>query len=157
MNRHLLASGEVPTEDNHEERLNYRYDCAEVLLLKNCPVGLLKVAREQPHWEIIQIQLDPSLHGRGHGRKLLAEVIADARRVGASLELNVLIINPARNLYEQLGFEVYGINGKSLRVRLREKTETHWKYAEARGVLWVETGSLRTWRLTATGRADCPG
>lgn len=119
MDRHLLASGESPTEDYHRQRLHDRYDCAEVLLLEGRPVGLLKVARDPGSWEIIQIQLDPSLQGRGLGRKLLEQVIGEARAAGAGLALKVLTANPARKLYEQLGFEVLGIEGSEVRMRLR--------------------------------------
>lgn len=119
MDRHLLASGETPTEDYHRQRLHYRYDCAEVLLLEDRPVGLLKLARDPGCWEIIQIQLDPSLQGRGLGRKLLEQVIAEARAAGVGLELKVLTANPARRLYEQLGFEVLGTVGSEVRMRLR--------------------------------------
>lgn len=119
MDRHLVASGESPTKDYHVQRLNYRYDCAEVLMLDGRPGGLLKVSRDSGCWEIIQIQLDPSLQGRGFGRRLLEEVIAAALEAGVGLTLKVLTANPARKLYEQLGFEVLSIEGCEVRMGLR--------------------------------------
>lgn len=119
MDRHLLASGLAPSDDYHDERLRYRYDCAEVLLSGGRPVGMLKVARSSGCWEIIQIQLDPSLQGQGIGRMLLEEIIAEARAAGVALELKVLTANPARKLYEQLGFATLGTEGSEVRMRLR--------------------------------------
>lgn len=119
MDRHLLASGVAPSDDYHDERLRYRYDCAEVLLCGGRRVGMLKVARSSGYWEIIQIQLNPSLQGQGIGRMLLEELIAQARTAGVDLELKVLAANPARKLYEQLGFAALGTEGSEVRMRLR--------------------------------------
>ena len=121
MDDHLRASGETPTNEYHAQRLHYRYDCADVLVQDNRAVGLLKVARDPGEWEIIQIQLDPSLHGQGVGRTLLEEVISGARSAGANLTLKVLTANPARKLYEELGFEACGIEGNEVRMRLRSR------------------------------------
>jgi ribosomal protein S18 acetylase RimI-like enzyme len=108
MDAHLAASGAVSSEAEHWARLRYRFECAELLVEEGLPVGLLKVARDAADWQIIQIQLAPSLQGRGLGRALLEEVIADAARANAALRLSVLKANPARRLYERLGFEVVG-------------------------------------------------
>ena len=121
MDDHLRASGETPTNAYHAQRLHYRFDCADVLVRDDRPVGLLKVARDPGEWEIIQIQLDPSLQGQGVGRMLLEEIVSEAQNTGANLTLKVLTANPARKLYEQLGFEVCGVEGNEVRMRLRSR------------------------------------
>ncbi len=118
MDAHLSASGTPATEANHMERLRKRFDCAEVLLLDGQPAGLLKVARDGDCWELIQIQLAPPLQGHGIGRRLIEQVIAEARAAQVALELSVLTANPARKLYERLGFAVTGIEGNQYRMRL---------------------------------------
>jgi GNAT superfamily N-acetyltransferase len=55
-------------------------------------------------WDLIQIQLTPSLQGQGFGAQLIQSIISQARQAGASLKLDVLKANPARRLYERLGF-----------------------------------------------------
>ena len=119
MDAHLSASGAPASEADHMQRLLKRFDCAEVLLLDGQPAGLLKVARDGDCWEIVQIQLDPSLQGQGVGRRLLEQVIADARAAQAQLTLHVLTANPARKLYEQLGFSVTATEGHEYRMLLR--------------------------------------
>ena len=57
-------------------------------------------------WDLIQIQLAPSLQGQGFGAQIIQSVISEARDAGASLKLDVLKVNPARRLYERLGFTV---------------------------------------------------
>jgi ribosomal protein S18 acetylase RimI-like enzyme len=84
----------------------YQFDYAEILLLGTAPVGLLKLLRDGPKWEIIQIQLSPNLQGQGVGSQLLADTIAEVTAAGAALSLSVLKSNPAKALYERFGFVV---------------------------------------------------
>ena len=111
MDPHLAASGADTSQAQHVARLHYRFECADVLLQGDKLVGLLKVAREGTHWHVIQIQLVPEIQGKGLGRELLAEVIAQARASGAGVSLSVLKANPAKALYERMGFAVIGETG----------------------------------------------
>lgn len=106
MTRHQLASGVAPSEDAHLQRVRVHFDCAQIVLVDGAPAGLLKVYRDGPDWELVQIQLLASMHGRGLGTRLLAPLIAEARAAGARLRLRVLRANPARRLYERMGFAV---------------------------------------------------
>lgn len=108
MDAHLIASGADVSEACHRERLMYHFDCAKILTDHDQPVGLLKVKRTAQEWEIIQIQLSPQLQGKGIGRAVLQGVIADATAAGVSLRLSVLKANPAKQLYERLGFVTVG-------------------------------------------------
>lgn len=104
MDAHLKANG-VQTDDGfHLERVRHRFDCAQLLLHGDEPVGLLKVDRSASPWEIIQFQLSPQSQGQGVGRQILDALIDEAHRAGADLRLGVLKGNPARQLYERAGF-----------------------------------------------------
>ena len=104
MDEHLAASGVLNSDEHHVDRVMKYFDCAMVLILQGEPVGLLKVIRQPDTWEIIQIQLATRLHGMGLGRSLVEGVIAEATAAGAAVKLSVLKANPARHLYERLGF-----------------------------------------------------
>ena len=108
MDVHLAASGESTTDESHVSRLMYHFDCSEVLLGNGEPVGLFKVRRLPGEWEVIQIQLISRLQGQGVGRSLLEELLAEAAGHHADIKLSVLKANPARHLYERLGFELVG-------------------------------------------------
>ncbi len=108
MDVHLVASGASTTDESHLARLMYHFDCSEVLMSNGEPVGLLKVRRSPEEWEIVQIQLSSRLQGQGIGRALLAELLADAADAQVDIKLSVLKANPAKHLYERLGFEVIG-------------------------------------------------
>ena len=104
MTPHLLASGVRHTAQEEHERVLERFECAQIILLSGEPAGLLKVARDGSQWQLLQIQLATGRQGAGLGARLVQSVIDDARRAGASLRLRVLRANPARRLYERLGF-----------------------------------------------------
>lgn len=106
MSGHLVASGVVSAEAEYLARVRAQYECAQVIMQGNQPVGLLKVSREGLNWEIIQVQLIPSLQGQGFGQEIIQSLVSETRREGASLRLSVLKANPARRLYERLGFTV---------------------------------------------------
>ena len=121
MSAHQVASGVAPSDEERLRRVLTRFDCASVVLLGGRPVGLLKAVREGANWELVQIQLTPSLQGRGLGTRLLRRLVDEARRAGASLRLSVLKANPARRLYERLGFVVVGEDGHSFEMVLAQE------------------------------------
>jgi ribosomal protein S18 acetylase RimI-like enzyme len=55
---------------------------------------------------ISNIEIAPEYQGRGIGTAITNGIIAEARRDGLSVTLRVLKVNPARHLYERLGFIV---------------------------------------------------
>jgi ribosomal protein S18 acetylase RimI-like enzyme len=70
----------------------------------------------------------PEARGRGIGRALLAGVIAQARAWPGveQLQLGVMTENEAaRALYRSMGFEVFGLERRSLRVGPRDLDEEH--------------------------------
>jgi ribosomal protein S18 acetylase RimI-like enzyme len=106
MTAHFVASGVVPTEDDQRARVLHRFECAQIVEHDAKPVGLFKVARDGLDWQLIQIHLAPELQGRRVGEALVQGLIDESRAAGASLWLHVLHQNPARRLYERLGFRV---------------------------------------------------
>lgn len=108
MQAHLAASGASTSSEHHRARVMHAFEYAEILLLDGAPAGLLKLRRGPGAWEIIQLQLAPALQGKGVGRQLLEYIISEASAAGAGLRLSVLKANPARRLYERLGFTVVG-------------------------------------------------
>jgi ribosomal protein S18 acetylase RimI-like enzyme len=117
MDEHLSASGADMSESEHLDRLMYRFECAEVLMQAGVRVGLLKVARDGPEWKVIQIQLVPELQGQGLGAELLHQIIREANAAKATLGLSVLKANPARSLYERLGFVIESESGPEYNMR----------------------------------------
>lgn len=108
MSAHLRASGIEPSEAERTERVMARFDCAQIVLVAGEACGLLKVAKDGREWDLIQIQIAPGKQGAGLGTRILRALLADAAAEGACVRLDVLKANPARGLYERLGFRVMG-------------------------------------------------
>lgn len=75
---------------------------SEVVLVDGVPAGRLVVDRAADHVHLVDIALLPAYRGRGVGGQLLTELLAEGRRVTLQVERD----NPARRLYERLGFRV---------------------------------------------------
>jgi ribosomal protein S18 acetylase RimI-like enzyme len=73
------------------------------------PLEQIFVARKRLH--ISAVYVIPEARGQGLGRGLIETCLNWGRNQGAlEAELNVLVDNPARHLYEELGFRPHGIN-----------------------------------------------
>ena len=83
----------------------------KIVHLDGQDIGLLSVREEGNRFWISQIYILPIHQNKGYGTRLIQNVIAEADRAGKSVKLQVLKINPARKLYERLGFVVTGTNG----------------------------------------------
>ena len=108
MDPHLVAAGMVLSPGQHMERVRDKLDSAEILIVDGTPAGMIKIAREDGYWHIMQLQVVPVLHGSGVGSDILERVIAEARIAKVQLTLGVLKVNPAKRLYERLGFMIRG-------------------------------------------------
>ncbi len=75
------------------------------------PVGRLWVAREDACLHVLDISLIPALRGCGIGGACLRAVLADAHAAQLEVRLHVAVGNPARRLYERLGFVATGLPG----------------------------------------------
>jgi ribosomal protein S18 acetylase RimI-like enzyme len=108
MGPHLATAGLQGSDEDYLVRVRHRFDCAEVLMFNGQPVGLLKLLREPGQWRVLQLQLSDAVRGQGIGRRLLEGLLSDAARAGVTVGLSVLKANPAKRLYQQLGFSVVG-------------------------------------------------
>lgn len=108
MGPHLARAGLHGTDEDFMARVMHRFDCAEIILADGKPVGLLKLQREPGTWHLHQLQLAGNVRGQGLGHRLLEQILAEADRASVPVTLSVLKANPARRLYERLGFVAIG-------------------------------------------------
>ena len=78
-------------------------------------IGCLAVEEHPDHVFLARIFLLPEAQGRGIGTRLVRTLLDSAHRRGLPVALTILKVNPARRLYERLGFAVVG------------ETETHFR------------------------------
>jgi GNAT superfamily N-acetyltransferase len=85
--------------------------CVEVILSSGEPIGGVCVALLRDELRIVDLTLLPEYRNRGIGRALLADLLDEAGRTGRRVTLHVQRGNPARCLYERLGFVASGERG----------------------------------------------
>ena len=90
---------------------------SDVILVDDEPAGRLLVARWPEEIRIVDIALLPAFRGRGAGSALLRDLMDEATEMAKPLSIHVERGNPARALYQRLGFEQVGETGVHLRMQ----------------------------------------
>lgn len=83
----------------------------DLLLVDGRPAGRLYVARWTKTVRIVDIALMPEFRGHGIGTALVTELFAEADASGRTVSIHVESNNPARRLYQRLGFQDVGEHG----------------------------------------------
>jgi ribosomal protein S18 acetylase RimI-like enzyme len=77
-----------------------------IVLVDGNEIGAVAVEREDSHIQLTQLYIHPAHQNRGIGTSLIRGIIAEAKAANKRVRLRVLAVNPARRLYERLGFRV---------------------------------------------------
>jgi ribosomal protein S18 acetylase RimI-like enzyme len=95
-------------EQREESQFRNQLDlsAAQVIRRNNLEVGFLMAPIQDGARWIHTICIVPEHQNRGIGTEVIRSVIAEADAQKIPLYLNVLKVNPARRLYERLGFVV---------------------------------------------------
>jgi ribosomal protein S18 acetylase RimI-like enzyme len=89
-----------------ESHTNSRSPNAQIIEVDNIGIGVFRVARYPTHIELEQIYLLPEYQRMGIGTVLINRLITEAQESIVPVCLRVLVVNPAKKLYERLGFIV---------------------------------------------------
>jgi ribosomal protein S18 acetylase RimI-like enzyme len=92
------------TAQDIDYRRNYPAATYSVIEVEGIPAGRLYVHRCGTEIRILDIALLPQHRRNGVGTKLLLQLQDEARTAGQSLTIHVEKFNPARSLYQRLGF-----------------------------------------------------
>lgn len=97
------------TQQHEAQHRHYRtyYGDAEWLIVERSgqPIGRLYIEEWEDQIRVIDISLTMDARGKGIGRAILEDVIEDARARAKFVSIHVEKNNPARRLYDRLGFE----------------------------------------------------
>lgn len=114
---YIERSGETLSMDDQRARVLADFDSVRIVLLASDPVGMIKIVREPDVWRLVQIQFRPEHQGRGLGALLIRQLLQEATRARVPVTLSVLKVNPAKRLYDRLGFRVTGESPGSYQMR----------------------------------------
>ncbi len=98
--------------DEEEQRLHLEsvFDSAgwQVIVLHGRDVGMIRTPETEDRVMLDDIEILPAFQGRGLGTTVVRAVLDYAEGRGKDTALQVLTVNPARRLYQRLGFRVIG-------------------------------------------------
>jgi ribosomal protein S18 acetylase RimI-like enzyme len=95
-------------EDAQERRFRDGFDPARVRVIRwrEEDVGFVDVKEGPDVISLLRIEIAPAFQGNGIGTLLIGDILRAAAARNARVELRVMRVNPAKNLYERLGFVV---------------------------------------------------
>src|SRR5215469_5326612 len=77
-----------------------------IIVLDGTDAGWVQTIREADELFVAQMFVDSPFQRRGIGTEVMKRLISEANAFNLAVRLNVIRINPARRLYERLGFRV---------------------------------------------------
>jgi ribosomal protein S18 acetylase RimI-like enzyme len=96
---------------------NYPNAEFSVIEVEGIPAGRFYVDRRQDEIRLVDIALLPNFRRAGIGTGLIRDLLARAQAQGVPVTIHVEVFNPARALYERLGFEKVEDRGMYLFMR----------------------------------------
>jgi ribosomal protein S18 acetylase RimI-like enzyme len=95
-------------ETNHLANFASRWEAEQVrmVMINGQVIGWLQTAPTDDTLFLAQLFIDTSFRRRGIGSRLMRILIEEAARENKAVTLGVVKTNPARRLYERLGFRV---------------------------------------------------
>jgi ribosomal protein S18 acetylase RimI-like enzyme len=119
MLEHLRSAGAPDDEASLLARVEYRLEDAQLAYLGDEFLGLFKTHPMPDAWMLVQVQITPARQGQGWGAALIRRLLERAAAEHRSVVLHVLKTNPARRLYERLGFVIEGDSENGLEYVMR--------------------------------------
>lgn len=83
---------------------HYSNTTFQVILQDGHPIGRLYVGRWENEIRLVDLAMLPAYRGGGIGSGIVRNLLAEAVAAGKPVRLHVERLNPARRLYERLGF-----------------------------------------------------
>ncbi|MEO7653235.1 MAG: GNAT family N-acetyltransferase [Bryobacteraceae bacterium] len=91
-------------------KFDEKFDPRPLLIVQSDgePIGYISIGYPGDEIYLAAIEIAPAQQNQGIASQLIQELLDDADRSHLPVKLQVLKVNPARRLYERLGFECVG-------------------------------------------------
>lgn len=90
-----------------KHELKKHIDDMKIIIIDNKDVGVTTFYEEDGEYVVGLIMVHPDCQGLGIGSKIINEYINIAKKENKRIIIKTYKLNPAKNLYERLGFKVY--------------------------------------------------
>ncbi len=118
MNDYVSETWFLPNEREAYFRKNaFDLQTTKIIHLEQKDIGRLSISETTDFTLIDNVQLLPEFQGLGIGHALINALIERSRDRKAYVKLQVLRVNPARLLFEQLGFYIYAQDAERFYMR----------------------------------------
>lgn len=87
-------------------RRHFNPATCQIIAFQGQDIGVISVERRPIEMFVSNIELLPPYQGQGIGTYLVRTLVEEAWQKDVPLSLQVLKVNPARKLYERLGFSI---------------------------------------------------
>jgi ribosomal protein S18 acetylase RimI-like enzyme len=121
MDEHLKTAGIYLDDSAHMQRIDEYFNDSHIISFQNSAIGLIKLALFTDKIHIRQFQLLPRYQGLGIGSKVLELVKRKAQEKQLAITLNVLLNNPAKQLYLRHGFVIIDSNELEFQMRWQRR------------------------------------
>jgi ribosomal protein S18 acetylase RimI-like enzyme len=82
-----------------------------IVLWNDAPIGRLILNRGEREFTLVDVALLPAHRGAGIGTHLIEDLLLEAAAAGKPVRLNVWHSNPAKKLYQRMGFSTANDEG----------------------------------------------
>lgn len=106
MLEHLERAGQFLSEQEHAERVNYKFEYSFLVFHSDELIGAVKFHSKINEVELTQIQISPSYQGKGFGSGIVQQIVDNESP--KTVTLSVLKGSPAVKFYRNLGFKTIG-------------------------------------------------
>jgi len=86
---------------------HFKPEIIKIIQVADADIGMLVLVDGEKSINLRLIAITPSAQGQGIGATIICWVQQQAQAQNKSVTLRVFQINPAKNLYERLGFRIY--------------------------------------------------
>lgn len=101
--------------DRHRYEKELLKDFVQIVLWNEKDIGFYHLGKKDTHVYIHLIQILPDMQNQGIGSRVMQQIETDALDMGLQeIKLSVLKINPARQLYMRLGYQIEKDRGSKL-------------------------------------------
>lgn len=107
------------TDQKRRFDAGFQPDAIQIIEMEKEPIGMWETNQEIDPWFLARVVVSPSHQRKGVGSYLIEKLLAEADIQKRQVTLQVMRVNPAKSLYERLGFVTY------------EETDTHFKMLRA--------------------------
>ena len=107
-------------EANIKQRFRKSFNAGQARIICSGATGIgwIQVSESALGFHLHQIHIDQRFRNRGIGTELISKLLAFANEKALPVSLNVIRNNPAKRLYERLGFQVIDEDDEKFHMQL---------------------------------------